>query len=272
MFESLKVQREPLPEVPKPGGGADTHTMGCTPAPVSEIPVSPTSCISNPRVPNPRRPSRGMPRCGRYLPRLSPYILLNSSNFHVYHVCPITADPGIWGNLWKLWLVRLRSVPFSSFSFLPVFWLPFFYTHTHTHTPPLLSPFLRDFRALQIRYKILYQDTVILKIKSGINWKPNARKTKGKAERCSSANYNCKYYANLSWHSNGESEFKCGDNAGILNVQLRVGRGPINSSEGERVLYMCIFLSNHLHSKLGGGIKNFGYNWYLKFLDKYCRE
>lgn len=37
-----------------------------------------------------------------------------------------------------------------------------------------------------------------------------------------------------------------------MNVQLRVGRGPINSSKGEAVLYMCMFLSNHLRFKLGG--------------------
>lgn len=54
--------------------------------------------------------------------------------------------------------------------------------------------------------------------------------TKGGAGRCSSANYSCKYYANLSWHRNGESEFKCGDNAGKLNVHLGMGNGPVGSS------------------------------------------
>lgn len=39
----------------------------------------------------------------------------------------------------------------------------------------------------------------------------------------SSANYSCKYYANLSWHRTGESEFKCGDNAGKLNAHLGMG-------------------------------------------------
>lgn len=56
------------------------------------------------------------------------------------------------------------------------------------------------------------------------------RETKGGgAGRCSSANYSCKYYANLSWHRNGEREFKCGDNAGKLNVHLGMGNGPVSS-------------------------------------------
>lgn len=55
-------------------------------------------------------------------------------------------------------------------------------------------------------------------------------KQKGEAGRCSSANYSCKYYANLSWHRNGESEFKCGDNARKLNVHLGMGNGPVGST------------------------------------------